>query len=38
MIDDIKRQKGLTGLFEYRSGKSHINVADSPVFTDKFSG
>jgi hypothetical protein len=27
----------LTGLLEYRSGKSHINVAVSPVFTDIFS-
>ena len=26
-----------TFLFEYFSGKSHINVAVSPVLTDKFS-
>ncbi len=39
MIYDMKKEKKrkLTGLFEYRSGKSHMNVAVSPVFIDKFS-
>jgi hypothetical protein len=34
MMDDMTK---LTCLFEYRSGKSHINVAVSPVFTERFS-
>ncbi len=32
-----KKKNILTGLFEYRSGKSHVNVAVSPVFIDTIS-